>query len=339
MDFFGAGGHFGRAAAVDDVCVFRAEPQCGADGVHGRIAAADHGDAPAAAVVDRRVEVLRVPGAHQVDAGEKLVGRVDAPQVFAGDVHEPGEAGAGGDEDGVEAFLAEQFVDRHRLADDDVGLEFDPHAAEVVDFALDDFFGEAELGDAIDEHAADLVQRLEDGDGVALLDEVAGAAQPGRSAADDGDLLSRNRSARRQADLAGAAFVVGHETFNVADRQWGEALGEDAGPFALVFLRADASGDGGEDVVFAELGGRLQELPLTDEVHDLADLDADRTAVDAFGVDAREAALRFALGKCGVKSEVDLVEVVGALVRVLLRHRLPGDSCALLGWKGFDHAN
>ena len=50
---------------------------------------------------DRRVGV-RAEGAHEVDAGQVLVGRVDALEVLAGDVHEDRQAGADGHEDGVE---------------------------------------------------------------------------------------------------------------------------------------------------------------------------------------------------------------------------------------------
>ena len=63
-------------------------------------------------------------------------------------------------------------------------------------------FGQAELGDAVDEDAADLVQGLEDGDVVALLDEVAGGGEGGGAAAHAGDLLAGGRGARRQAELA-----------------------------------------------------------------------------------------------------------------------------------------
>ena len=68
-------------------------------------------------------------GAHQVDAGEVLVGGVDAVEVLAGDVQEDRQAGAVGDEDGVEAFFGEQLVDGVGLADDDVALDLDAHLA------------------------------------------------------------------------------------------------------------------------------------------------------------------------------------------------------------------
>ena len=68
----------------------------GADGVHGHVAATDDGHA--VAVQHRRVRGLPV-GAHEVDAGEVLVGGVDALEVLAGHVHEHRQARADGDED------------------------------------------------------------------------------------------------------------------------------------------------------------------------------------------------------------------------------------------------
>ena len=54
--------------------------------------------------LDRRVEVREAVGLHQIDARQELVGRVDAVEVLARDVQEHGQAGAGADEDGVEAL-------------------------------------------------------------------------------------------------------------------------------------------------------------------------------------------------------------------------------------------
>ena len=101
-----------------------------------------------------------VPGAHQVDPGEVLVGGVDALEVLARDVHEHRQAGADGDEDGVEPLP--QLGQGERLADDRVRLDLDAQLLQPVDLGLDDVLGQAELGDAVDEHAAGGVERLED---------------------------------------------------------------------------------------------------------------------------------------------------------------------------------
>ena len=51
---------------------------------------------------NRRVVLREAVGLHQVGARQVLVGRVDAVQVLAGNVQEPGQAGAGAQEDGVD---------------------------------------------------------------------------------------------------------------------------------------------------------------------------------------------------------------------------------------------
>ena len=63
-------------------------------------------------VEHRGVGARELVGGHQVDAGEVFVGGVDALEVLAGDVHEHRQAGAVGDEDGVE--LLAQFRQRCR---------------------------------------------------------------------------------------------------------------------------------------------------------------------------------------------------------------------------------
>jgi hypothetical protein len=104
-------------------------------------------------------------------------------------------------------LVAHQLVDGYALADDDIGLKLDAHAAQVVHFALDDRLGQAELGNAVDEHAAEFVQRFEDAHAMALLDQVAGGGEAGGAAADDGYALAGRRSDGGQAKLTALAFV------------------------------------------------------------------------------------------------------------------------------------
>ena len=149
-----AGRHLGFGAAIDQSGRARAEAAGGADGVHGGVAAADYDYVAIAAVVDRLIVFRDLVGAHEIDAGEKFVGGVDAVEVFAGNAEKDGQTRAGGDKDRVVALVAHQLVERNALADDDVGFELDAHAAEVVDFFFHDRLGQAELGDAVDEDAA-----------------------------------------------------------------------------------------------------------------------------------------------------------------------------------------
>ncbi len=118
VDFLGASGQLVVAAAVDDRRLGSAQAPRGSDRVHRHVSPADDDDA--LAVEDRSVGV-GIPGPHEVDPGQVLVGRVDALQVLAGDVHEDGQAGADGDEDRVE--LGSQLGQGECLADDRVRLD------------------------------------------------------------------------------------------------------------------------------------------------------------------------------------------------------------------------
>ncbi len=75
-----------------------------------------------------------------------------------------------------------------------------------------------------------------------------------------------------QAKLAAVALEVGDKALEVADGDGLALLAENAAAFALIFLRADAAGDGGQRVVFAHLGGGGKIIAGVDEGHDLLDL-------------------------------------------------------------------
>ena len=187
MDFLAARREFGLGAAIDDVH-FGAQAQGRAGRVHRDVAAAH--DAHLLAGVDRG-EIILAPGLHQVVAGEELVGGEDAVEVLAGDVHELGQAGTGAHEDGFEAFVVHQGVDGDGTAHDDVGLDLDAERADGVDLVAQDLvFRKAEFGDAVFKHAAGFVERLEDGDVVAPLRQIARARQTCRAAADDSNLFA-----------------------------------------------------------------------------------------------------------------------------------------------------
>ena len=85
LHFLCACWHLFFGAAIDEGRGARAKAAGGADGVHCGVAAANHDDVAIAAVVDRLVGIGEFVGAHQVDAGEEFVRRVDAVEVLAGD--------------------------------------------------------------------------------------------------------------------------------------------------------------------------------------------------------------------------------------------------------------
>ena len=123
-------------------------------------------------------------------------------------------------------------------ADDDVGLDLYAQFFDLGDFACHDaLLRKPELGDAVDQYAARLVQRLEDFHSVAQFRKVACAGQPGRAAADDGDLVP---VAGCGLCRGGAVFElpVADEAFEFADGDRFAFDAQDAGAFALAHLRA-----------------------------------------------------------------------------------------------------
>ncbi len=121
---------------------------------------------------------------------EEFVRRIDAIKMFAGNAHELRQPRAGADKHRVVAFLVHQFVDGDRASHDYVGLKLHAHGAHVIDLLTDDRLRQAEFWNAIHEHAADLVQRLENVHLVALLHQVPRRRQAGGAAVHDGNLLS-----------------------------------------------------------------------------------------------------------------------------------------------------
>ena len=61
------------------------------------------------------------------------------------------------------------------------------------------------------------------------------------------------------ADIEVALLVVGDEALQISNAQRLNFLAHQAAAFAVVFLRADAPGDGGQHVVFADFGGRAHD--------------------------------------------------------------------------------
>jgi hypothetical protein len=261
-----------------------------------------------------------VEGLHEVVPGEVLVGGEDAVQVLAGDVHEPGESRAGADKDRVVSVLLHELGDGADLADHVVHLEFDAELLQVLHFPLHDGLGEAELGDAVDEDAAGLVESLEDGHVVAGLDAVAGNGEPGGAGADDGDLLARLGGRLGHRRLALLGFPVGDEALQAADGHGLLLLAEDADLLALVLLRADAAADGGKEVGILDGRHRAGHVLVHDGLDEGRDVDRHGAALDAEGLLAHEAARSLDGGLVDGVPQRHGVEVLRPLVGVLLRH-------------------
>jgi len=307
-------------AAVHDVRLLRAKADRTAHGVHRGVAGADDGRPPRPP--DRRVVFGERVRVHQVDARQELVGRVDALEVFAGDIHEDRRARAGADEDCRVAKLVDELVDGDRLADNHVPHELHAERLEVLDVLIDDLLRQTVLRYPVAEDATERVQRLEDRHRVAELREVAGRREAGRAGADDRDLLVTPDLARGGfAPAAVRALPVGDETLKPADADRILMGGKHATRLALVLDRADAAADRGQQVTATDRGGGAREIPERDVAHEVADRHVDRTTLLAHGVLAGQAAARLGYGALHGIALGDLVPAPAALLRVQARHR------------------
>ena len=163
-----------------------------------------------------------------------------------------GESGTRGDEDGCESELAEQLVDRHRLADDDVGLEVDSEGAQALDVLVDERLRQPELRDAVAKDAADRMERLEHGHAVAELREVARRGEAGRAGADDRDPLRALGNDLGCAVPRVHAVPVGDEALEPADPDGLEAAEHRTFGLALVLDRADTAADRRKGIACAD---------------------------------------------------------------------------------------
>ena len=99
-------------------------------------------------------------------------------------------------------------------------------------------------------------------------------------------------------------LVIGDEALEIADAQRLNLLAHQTTAFAVVFLWADAPGNGGEHVVFADFGGRAKKVPGDDQLHEFANLHAYWAIVRAGRLGALQAAQGFLPGKFSRVAEV-----------------------------------
>ena len=100
-------------------------------------------------------------------------------------------------------------------------------------------------------------------------------------------------------------------------------VAEQASAFAVVLLRAHASGDGGENVIFANFRGRAHEVAVDDQLHELLDLHAYRTILGAARLRAFDATQRLLPRQFGGVAKIDFRELLVAHLRKRLGHMLP----------------
>jgi hypothetical protein len=151
-----------------------------------------------------------------------------------------------------------EMRDGEELADD--GIEPDLHSqlAQVVDLGIDDDVGQAELRNAVLEHATCDVQSFEDGDRHAVLGQIAGAGQARRTRSDDGGALTGAAGSFHRLIPTAPYGGVRDEALQAADGHRRILVADHAGRLALGFLRADAAAYGGQGVGALSGCGRIR---------------------------------------------------------------------------------
>ena len=207
----------------------------------------------------------------------------------------------------------------------------------VVDLTVHNTLGQAELGDAIDKHATEAVQRFEDHNSMTLARDVDGARQASRPRPHDGYLLAGGLSAVERTRAA-RKLVVADVPLKAANRHRLALLREDARLLALDFLGADPTAYGGEAILDLHSLDGPQHVALAQCGQELRDQDADRATLDAVRAGALETAIRLLPSQVFGEAKGYLVEVDRADERILLRHRLTRQVKSLALGQGGHHA-
>ncbi len=319
MHLFLTSGQLVHGTAIDDIHFIGAQTLCSAGCVHGHVTAAHDGNLLANA--DGGVIFGQIC-LHEVGTSEDFVCREHAQQVLAGNLQELRQTGTGADEHSLIAFF-KQLV--NALGTTDHGIRDDFHAKilELVDFLCHDCLGQTELGNTIHQHAAGLVEGLENGDGIALASQIASAAQTGRAGTDDSHLVTVGLRHDRCAALVTIFHViVSHEAFEATNA---DALALDAThalTLALVLLRADTAAHGGQAVGGGDDLIGLVKVTLGDLGDKLRNTHGHRAAIHALGTLAVEAALGLVNGHLSSVAECHFFKVLVANQRLLLGHRV-----------------
>ena len=166
--------------------------------------------------------------------------------------------GADGDINGV-VFLF-QLLHGYVRAHGDIadGLEAGFHQA--LDLMIQRLPGKAIAGDAVPQHAAQLLALLVDGHAMPHKGEVIGGAEAGGTAAHDGDLLAGGRGALRRGDLP---LVLHGEALQAADVDGIVHHGPAAAH--LAGMLADEAAGGGQGIVLPDELHRVGIAALEDE--------------------------------------------------------------------------
>ena len=165
-----------------------------------------------------------------------------------------------------------------------------PRLRSLSNLDVDHRIRQAEVGDAVLQHAAGFLECLVDGDVAAGLRHVGRARHSGRAGADDADLEAVALDVRQVRPALRNGHVT-DEALQPADRHRLQRVADGAHAFALGLLRTDASAHRRQQVGVGDRVVRAVEI-LCGELHDEAgDVDPHRAAAHAGLVGAVEAPL------------------------------------------------
>ncbi len=225
LDLKGIGRHFFLGAAINDADR-AAEADGGAGAVNGGIAAADDGDFAA----QRRCLAQSV-------GFEEIHAQVAAVQIRAFDRHRHGFLRAHGQIDGV--VLTAELLELQIFAQLDIVADAHAIAAEQLDLAVQNGFGQTIFRDAVTQPAPCLRGGFKDADLMSQIGKIIAAGQAGRTGADDGDLFARGIGLLRDVVPGIAQILVRGEALQLPD---GDGILDDLAPaFLFAESRADTS--------------------------------------------------------------------------------------------------
>ena len=171
------GRHVADATAVDDAHLFGTAAHGRARHVHGHVAAADDAHALAAQVGQLVV----------ADGAQHLDGRLHAGRLFARKAELLIAVGANGQINGIELVAQ---AGKLLAIDGVVEFHVDAGAQDPVDLGLQALARQAVAGDAVAQHAAQVMTLLKDRHLMAHHGQIVGTGKAGRAAADHGNALA-----------------------------------------------------------------------------------------------------------------------------------------------------
>ena len=247
--------------------------QRGHRGVDGHVASAydDHAVA----------KVGALPASHR---GEDVRRNVHTVEVLARQSDGVGPAEPDTDDDRVEPAPEELGGVLFVAAQ----VDHDAQPVDVVEFALDETAIEPERRDALREHASHRVGAFEHFDDEPALAQLGGSGEPGRTRAQDGDLLFPPLGRRRQRRQR-PQFDVARESLEARDVNGRVQVAARAVLHTEDLLRADAPAYPHHQIRLANEPGGAPEIAEPDLPYEPANVHSGGTSVHARSLVAHEA--------------------------------------------------